>query len=138
MFVGISPLKMPCARFRFVMFAMIILVFSPALCVSDDISAVSQEILSKRMQRMEEKLDAILKHLDIHSNDLEATADRSKGLKSASSLKSVDNERRYSKNETHEVPNNWFMWAIFMHEAWLFMQHANVLLNPYLQRLDRK
>ena len=28
--------------------------------------------------------------------------------------------------------------ALFIHEVWLFMQHANVLLNPYLQRLDRQ
>ncbi|KAJ1488716.1 hypothetical protein T484DRAFT_1782529 [Baffinella frigidus] len=28
--------------------------------------------------------------------------------------------------------------VVFIHEVWLFMQHANVLLNPYLQRLDRK
>jgi hypothetical protein len=114
---------------------MIIFAFFPALCDSDETSVVSQELLSNRMQRMEEKLDAILKHLDING---EKTADWGEGTKSSSSLNQVDDNRR-SNNETQQkLPNSWFMWAIFMHEAWLFMQHANVLLNPYLQRLDRK
>eukprot|EP00904_Undaria_pinnatifida_P009355 jgi/Undpi1/554/HiC_scaffold_10.g04018.m1 len=31
----------------------------------------------------------------------------------------------------------WLVVATFVHEAWLFLQHANVLLNPLCQRLDR-
>ena len=27
----------------------------------------------------------------------------------------------------------WGLWALVVHEVWVFMQHANVLLNPYLQ-----
>ena len=27
----------------------------------------------------------------------------------------------------------WVLWLLFAHETWVFMQHANVLLNPYLQ-----
>ncbi len=30
-----------------------------------------------------------------------------------------------------------FVTILFIHEVWVFMQHANVLMNPYLQRLDR-
>ena len=29
------------------------------------------------------------------------------------------------------------LWALLVHEVWVLMQHGNVLLNPYLQRLDR-
>ena len=31
----------------------------------------------------------------------------------------------------------WALWALVVHEVWVLMQHGNVLLNPYLQRLDR-
>ena len=31
----------------------------------------------------------------------------------------------------------WWLTLLLIHEAWLLMQHANVLCNPYLQRLDR-
>jgi hypothetical protein len=31
----------------------------------------------------------------------------------------------------------WVLWALVVHEVWVLMQHGNVLLNPYLQRLDR-
>ncbi|CAE7937963.1 unnamed protein product [Symbiodinium sp. KB8] len=28
--------------------------------------------------------------------------------------------------------------VLFLHEAWVMLQHANVLLNPFCQRLDRR
>lgn len=31
----------------------------------------------------------------------------------------------------------WLAVATFVHEAWLLLQHANILLNPLCQRLDR-
>jgi hypothetical protein len=31
----------------------------------------------------------------------------------------------------------WALWALVVPEVWVLMQHGNVLLNPYLQRLDR-
>lgn len=31
----------------------------------------------------------------------------------------------------------WWVVLTFVHEAWLCLQHANVLLNPLCQRLDR-
>lgn len=31
----------------------------------------------------------------------------------------------------------WLVVVTFVHEAWLCLQHANVLLNPLCQRLDR-
>ena len=32
----------------------------------------------------------------------------------------------------------WWLTILAVHEAWLLMQHANVLCNPFLQRMDRK
>lgn len=31
----------------------------------------------------------------------------------------------------------WLVVATFVHEVWLLLQHANILLNPLCQRLDR-
>lgn len=31
----------------------------------------------------------------------------------------------------------WLAVATFVHEVWLLLQHANILLNPLCQRLDR-
>lgn len=31
----------------------------------------------------------------------------------------------------------WFAVGIFVHEVWVLLQHANILLNPLCQRLDR-
>lgn len=31
----------------------------------------------------------------------------------------------------------WMVVATFVHEVWLCLQHANILLNPLCQRLDR-
>lgn len=31
----------------------------------------------------------------------------------------------------------WLVVATFAHETWVFLQHANILLNPLCQRLDR-
>ncbi|CAM9724028.1 unnamed protein product, partial [Choristocarpus tenellus] len=31
----------------------------------------------------------------------------------------------------------WLIVGIFIHELWVCLQHANVLLNPFCQRLDR-
>lgn len=31
----------------------------------------------------------------------------------------------------------WLVVVTFVHEAWLFLQHANILLNPLCQKLDR-
>ena len=30
------------------------------------------------------------------------------------------------------------MLALLLHEAWVTLQHGNVLLNPFCQRLDRR
>lgn len=32
---------------------------------------------------------------------------------------------------------DWLVVATFVHEVWLLLQHANILLNPLCQRLDR-
>ena len=95
--------------------------------------------LSNRIQRLEDKLDAILKHLRIDQDATDKIIARGKESAQASPQLGIQKKSNVlSNSELDQMPNNWFVWALFVHEAWLFMQHANVLLNPYLQRLDRK
>jgi hypothetical protein len=32
----------------------------------------------------------------------------------------------------------WWITALFLHEYWVYLQHSNVLANPFCQRLDRQ
>jgi hypothetical protein len=109
------------------------------LCSLAEISVVD---LSDRMQRLEDKLDAIINHLSIDKDSIgKINANTKETMRFLrNSVTHSDSNRRLDTTESvpDQMPNNWFIWALFVHEAWLFMQHANVLLNPYLQRLDRK
>ncbi|CAM9518744.1 unnamed protein product, partial [Sphacelaria rigidula] len=31
----------------------------------------------------------------------------------------------------------WFTVGVFVHEVWVLLQHANILVNPLCQKLDR-
>ena len=45
-----------------------------------------------------------------------------------------------SNNACDTCPNSWY-WlqsTLLLHEYWVYLQHTNVLANPYCQRLDRQ
>lgn len=53
----------------------------------------------------------------------------------------------YRDNEIHQdasssiSSSSWFSWilaVLLLHEYWVYLQHCNVLANPYCQRLDRQ
>ncbi len=36
------------------------------------------------------------------------------------------------------APFSWLWCVLLLHEYWVYLQHSNVLANPYCQRLDRQ
>ena len=43
-----------------------------------------------------------------------------------------------SSTATQKSPWNWLRVCLILHEYWVYLQHWNVLSNPYCQRLDRQ
>ena len=120
---------------------------SPTVSVEEELSNhrddVNRDAESKPTVSVEEKEsnhqgDA---NRDPESNDAgpaiefqRGEGDRERGEKSGSGGSSKDGEWGGADRGFRPA---WLVVLTFVHEAWLCLQHANVLLNPLCQRLDR-
>ena len=97
--------------------------------------------LLARMQRLEEKMDVILSKLGVVGSNFQITQNIERALPVSDQIRTRPHLKPLGS--PIDRPEEFGMvgsaiWLLFIHEAWLFMQHSNVLLNPYLQRLDRQ
>ncbi|EKX44111.1 hypothetical protein GUITHDRAFT_163647 [Guillardia theta CCMP2712] len=95
---------------------------------------VEESLAMQRIDALEAKVDALNENFK-HLASVIASVDH--GRHDLPHLEQLNHD-----NSQHRAARagqkNTFTWILFAHEVWIFMQHANVLLNPYLQRLDRK
>ena len=101
--------------------------------------------VAERFRMLESKLDALTNSVSLLSSLLNSDTPREpEELLHVTEQTTMRMRPPSAAGSEHPVGTaasggalGWGLWLLFVHEAWLFMQHANVLLNPYLQRLDR-
>jgi hypothetical protein len=107
----------------------------------------------ERLDRLEAKLDSLANVVSLVAKKLDVQYTAPSPHKSSAQQQQQPprtNEQQRSKSRSFKESNiprdmgtnsrgttgPWLL-ILFIHEAWLLFQHANVLCNPYLQRLDR-
>ena len=53
-------------------------------------------------------------------------------------LEDVVAPRSSTTKNLDSSPFSWIWCVLLLHEYWVYLQHSNVLANPYCQRLDRQ
>jgi hypothetical protein len=95
----------------------------------------------ERLDRLEAKLDTLVNVVSLIAKkidpQLSPTLQTSNQKQRAYQHEAKPTADHRKQDKATEQSGGSLLLILFIHEAWLLFQHANVLCNPYLQRLDR-
>ena len=104
---------------------MTVLVVSSATATTAH-ETVQQDLVSGQLTAIAQRLEAATKALDDIAASLSLEEEYYDHITDPTATQSLVDGRV-----------DWFFILLLLHEMWIMLQHANILLNPLCQRLDR-
>ncbi|CAN0252340.1 unnamed protein product [Pylaiella littoralis] len=117
----------------------VLVVTACAICLARRVAATagddSREEQATIFADLNENIGRLSSKLEILTQQVEAFVDA--GRQEERDPGAEDSWRWGGRDDGRRFGPAWLAVATFVHEVWLLLQHANILLNPLCQRLDR-